>query len=152
PAEPRTPASPEEPPPAPAARGSKRYLGLPGWGIGLIIAGIVLLCCLCVAGLCLSGPVFHRIGRERSRAVVSVTRCDITPAGGVARLEYRLHNGSRQTRSYLLDLEVTDGSGARIGQSRTAVTDVGPGETVRGEGVVMLSMPGGATCKASVAR
>src|SRR5215468_5817806 len=85
PAEPRTPASPEEPPPPSAARGSKRYLGLPGWGIGLIVAGILLLCCLCVAGLCLSGPMFHRIGHVRSRAVVSVTRCDITPAGRVAR-------------------------------------------------------------------
>ena len=158
PAEPPEPPDVPEPPeppaeqPPPAARSSKRYLDLPPWALGLIIGGIVLMCCVCAAGVCLSGTVFHRIERGRGRAVVTVTACDIVPAARVARVEYVLRNRSTHTRSYALELEVTDGAGVRIGQSAAAVTGVGPGESVRGEGIVMLSAADGVACKARVVR
>jgi hypothetical protein len=66
---------------------------------------------------------------------------------GSARIEYKITNHGSAAKSYVVELEVTNSSGAKVGSISDYVPTVNPGATASADVLVILERPGGKDCK-----
>lgn len=149
PAQPTNPpyqAYPPPPPPqSPQSDRSKKFLNMSGGILALVVAGVVLLCCVGPVAVCLLGGVFNA---AKPDPTVRITACDINNDGvsRLAKISYTIANNGKSTESYRVDFAVLDSSGTRVGKGSDFVFDLAGGQTARGSTVVSLDSADGVKC------
>jgi len=137
------------PPPAPPAK--KKYLGMTGGVLTAVIVAIVVVCCVGPIAVCAFGGVFNRVFQTAAggQPTTEITTCTIDQGTilGSARIDYKVTNNGSVAKSYVVQLEVTDASGARVGSISGHVPTVSPGATASAHVLVILERPGGKNCK-----
>lgn len=140
-------AVPGAPPGPPGGQPKK---GIPGWGIALIIVG-VLLCCVGPVALCGAGLIVAGLSQDldpEPAAEVTLTSCDIdnNRLHPYAVLSYELTNVGEDTGSFTVELLVYDGSGGQVGSGHDWVWNLPAGDTTSEQTTVYLDHPDGSSC------
>ncbi|MFG2110526.1 FxLYD domain-containing protein [Micromonospora chersina] len=114
--------------------------------LALVIAGVVLLCCVGPLALCAFGGV---LSAAESDPTVTITKCDVKDGGLLrnADVEYTIKNNTRSSSSYSIRFDVLDSSGTKVGDGTDYISDVGGGQTARGGTMLILDAPGGVKCE-----
>lgn len=136
-----TPVNPHYPPtpypPQPPRPAAKSFWTTTAGVVTGVVLGVALLGVLCLGGcVALIG-----LGSTSSAdATVEITSCDVDSGHALSNVSigYTLTNTGNRTETFFLDFEVTDGSGARVGDDTEIVSGVAPGATVKGEAFVLL--------------
>ena len=135
-------------PPPPA---KKKYLGMTGGVLTAVIIAVVLVCCVGPIAVCALGGVFNRVFQTAAGGAptTEITSCTIDQGTvlGSARIEYKITNHGSAAKSYVVELEVTNSSGAKVGSISDYVPTVNPGATASADVLVILERPGGKDCK-----
>ena len=119
-----------------------------------VIVAIVVVCCIGPIAVCAFGGVFNRVFQTAAAGgapTTEITSCTIDQGTvlGSARIEYKITNHGSAAKSYVVELEVTNSSGAKVGSISDYVPTVNPGATVSADVLVILERPGGKDCKIS---
>jgi len=116
-----------------------------------VIIAVVVVCCVGPIAVCAFGGVFSRVFQAAAggEPTAEITSCTIDQGTvlGSARIEYKVTNNGSVAKSYVVQLEVTDASGARVGSISGHVPTVSPGATANAHVLVILDRPGGKECK-----
>lgn len=80
---------------------------------------------------------------------IEITACAIDDSAGRARVSYSVHNLGKRTRSYTIDFDALDSTGARVGTGFGIVSSVPAGGTVRDEATIVLDARGATRCRAT---
>jgi hypothetical protein len=101
--------------------------------------------------VCAFGGVFNQVFQAAAggEPTTEITSCTIDQGTvlGSARIEYKITNHGSVAKSYVVNLEVINASGARVGSISDSVPTVNPGATVTDRVLVILERPGGKECK-----
>jgi hypothetical protein len=115
-----------------------------GGVFALVIVAVVLVCC--------GGPiaavaiVWNRVSSAvGGEASASITSCEVVT--GRAQVEYTITNPGPSPRSFVVDIEVVDSSGSRVGSISDFVPTVNSGATAEENAVIVLEESGGASCR-----
>jgi hypothetical protein len=135
-------------PPPPA---KKKYLGMTGGVLTAVIIAVVLVCCVGTIAVCAFSGVFNKVFETAAGGAptTEITSCTIDQGTvlGSARIEYKITNHGSAAKSYVVELEVTNSSGAKVGSISDYVPTVNPGATASADVLVILERPGGKDCK-----
>jgi hypothetical protein len=115
-----------------------------GGVFALVIVAVVLVCC---GGPIAAGVFFwNRVSDAVSgQASASITSCEVVT--GRAQVEYTITNPGPGDRSFVVDIEVVNSSGSRVGSISDFVPTVDSGATAQESAVIVLQESGGTSCR-----
>jgi hypothetical protein len=135
--------------PQPPPDSSKRFLNLSAGALIAVVTGILLVCCVGPIALCFFSPFLAGLSEgTKTKPDAAITACRIESGGSPASatVGLRVTNKGASTESYLVKVEIRDGSGARVGNGSELVSSLAPGSSATEETVVFLGSGEGATC------
>ncbi|MBM0226252.1 FxLYD domain-containing protein [Micromonospora sp. ATA51] len=80
---------------------------------------------------------------------VTITKCSVKDGGLLrnADIEYTIKNNTGSSSSYSIRFDVLDSSGTKVGDGTDYISDVGGGQTARGDTMIVLDAAGGVKCE-----
>lgn len=146
------------PPPPPRADPSRKFLNVSGGVLALVIAAVVLVCCVGPVATCFFSGLWASIltatqtGTTQPEPTVTVVSCEIDDDAFLptAEVQWELTNNGTREGYWTVTITVTDANGRQVGDTSDLAFGVAPGATETNRITVFLDAPGGRTCHAEV--
>ena len=124
-----------------------------GGVLALVIAAVVLICCLGPVALCVVGGL--RAGLlpiPEPEPTVAIVSCEINYDDRPPRAEvqWELTNNGRNDGNWTVEITVIDAYGQQVADAYDWALGVAPGTTMTDQVTLWLNVPGGEACQIDV--